>query len=160
MDITVYDRKTGEIAYICSCGEDDLYKNYDSATQNFILNHYSSLEGYVDVKASEFVSFPYKPSIYYVFDWKTKQWVYQNKEQVDQTCAEINGLAGAKITLKYPIYAQLNIGRTPEADAMYAWIDSIRALANEYRADVLNAKSEAEIDAFFAEYKVKLDAIQ
>lgn len=159
-DFTVYSRKTGEIAFICSCSDDVIHDNYDSKTQNFILGHYDADKGYVDVKLSEFVPFPYKPSQYYVFDWKTKEWVYQGTEQKNDTFNNINNLAGVKITLKYPIYAQLNIGRTPEADAMYAWIDSVRALADQYRTDVLNAKSEAEIDTLFAEYKIKLDAIQ
>ena len=160
LDITVYSRSTGEIAQISSCDYDLIHHYYDSATQNFILGHYSSNDGYVDVKKSVFVEYPPKPSEFYVFDYKTKEWVYLQDFQKETYFNQVNNLAGNKITGKYPIYAQLNIGRTPEAQVMYDYIDAVRALANEYRDKIVAAKSESGIDKLMAEYIVKLDAIQ
>lgn len=158
LDITVYNKSTGEIDHISSCDESLVSHYYDSATQNFILGHYS--DGYIDVKKSIFVEFPPKPSEFYVFDYKTKEWVYLQDFQKETYFNQVNSLAGNKITMKYPIYAQLNIGRTPEAQVMYDFIDAVRSLANEYRDKIIAAKTESIIDSLMAEYISKLDAIQ
>ena len=49
---------------------------------------------------------------------------------------QVNQLASDKITAIYPIYKQLNVARTSEAEAMNIWIDSVRALAQTAKADI------------------------
>ena len=160
MEFTVYNKKTGEIAIICSCPNDDVNNNYNQDSQDYVSGFFDGTLGYIDVKKKEFILFPDKPSGNCKWSYDLKKWVYNNQEYIDFICSQINALAGNKITLKYPIYLQLNTARTPDADAMYAWIDSIRSLANEYRSKIVVLTDANDIDLAFNEYKVKLDSIQ
>jgi hypothetical protein len=49
-------------------------------------------------------------------------------EHRESYLATVNQMASDKITARYPLYKQLNIARTSDAEIMNTWIDSIRAL--------------------------------
>lgn len=61
---------------------------------------------------------------------------------------KVNASAGLKVTSIYPIYKQLNISRTPEspeAVAMFTYIDSIRSLSNIANFSITSATDIAQI---------------
>jgi ABC-type Na+ transport system ATPase subunit NatA len=66
--------------------------------------------------------------------------------------ATINQMASDKITAKYPIYKQLNIARTSDAEIMNTWVDSIRALAQAAKAVIHAAPSIVEIRAAITDF--------
>lgn len=73
---------------------------------------------------------------YYVLDGVlTKKPVIEipiNKQK-EATTILVNKLASDKILTIYPMYKQINLGRTPdstEAVTMYAYIDLVRSLSN------------------------------
>ena len=72
---------------------------------------------------------------------------------------EINRLAGDKIILIYPIYKQLNIGRSVDAPLMWAWIDSVRDLSNAENSAVNLAADSASIQSVIAGFKAALEML-
>jgi len=63
---------------------------------------------------------------------------------------KVNALASDRILIKFPFYLQNNIGRNPtsiEAISMFAWIDSVRALANIAKVEISTASNMVEIRA-------------
>lgn len=102
---------------------------------------------------------PIKPSLYHIWDIYSEQWIepagYLQTIQIDAS-KQINQLASQKILLKYPIYKQLNIGRTPEAQVMYDWIDNIRNLSNIANASIEQAATQDEITTIVDDFKTEL----
>lgn len=65
---------------------------------------------------------------------------------------QVNQLASDKITAIYPIYKQLNVARTSEAEAMNIWIDSVRALAQTTKLAINAATSIVEIRSAISDF--------
>lgn len=68
-------------------------------------------------------------------------------EHIKEYTLKVNQLAGDKITAKYPIYKQLNVARTSDAETMNVWIDNVRALAQTAKLAINAATSIVEIRA-------------
>jgi hypothetical protein len=71
----------------------------------------------------------------------------------------VNALAGDKITALYPIYKQLNVARTVDAQVMYDWIDSIRLLSNTTNDGIALAETVAEIRALESSFAEQLNLL-
>lgn len=83
-------------------------------------------------------------------------------EQKQEFIAEVNKLAGDKILSLYPIYKQINLGRTPEAQEtidMYAYIDGIRNHSNEANNGIILTTSIAEIRVLVDQFKSYLESL-
>lgn len=76
-----------------------------------------------------------------------------------EAITEINTLAGDKITALYPLYKQLNVARTADAQVMYAWIDSIRLLSNATNDGIALAETVSEIRALESQFSEQLDLL-
>ena len=113
-------------------------------------------------KNNEFKQLPPKPSQYHIWNLQTEQWEepdgYLQTIRADGN-KQINQLSSQKILSKYPIYKQLNIGRTPEAQVMYDWIDNIRSLSNIATASIAQAVTQEEITAIADNFKTELGNI-
>ena len=90
---------------------------------------------------------------YATWDSTTSTWVdpldILDLQKADAVI-EVDSSASVKILAIYPLYKQNNISRLPtseEALAMYAYIDSIRALAQTAKAAINAATSIVEIKA-------------
>ena len=66
-------------------------------------------------------------------------------EHIKESILVINQLASDKILAKYPLYRQLNIARTTDAEIMNTWIDQVRELAVIAKAEISIAPSIVEI---------------
>jgi len=73
--------------------------------------------------------------------------------------ATVNQMASDKITAKYPIYKQLNIARTSDAEIMNTWIDSIRALAQVTKTAINAATTIVDIRTAQATFIAALAAL-
>jgi hypothetical protein len=71
----------------------------------------------------------------------------------------VNKMASDKITAKYPIYKQLNVARTADAEAMNVWIDSIRALAQTAKTAIAGATTIVGIRTAQDAYVTALSAL-
>ena len=76
-----------------------------------------------------------------------------------EAITEINTLAGDKITALYPLYKQLNIARTANAQVMYDWIDSIRLLSNTTNDGIASAETVSEIRTLEHQFSEQLDLL-
>ena len=113
-------------------------------------------------KAGIFKQLPPRTDFYLVSNLELEQWVepegYLQTIRADGS-KQINQLASQKILSKYPIYRQLNIGRTSEAQVMYDWIDNIRDLSNIATANITQAVTQEEITAIADNFKTELGNI-
>jgi len=138
--------------------EKDLYTSFKTAHPAGYVK--DDLWEYIDIILAGASSTA--PSKYATWDANTKTW-QDPANIVDLTKADtiidINTLAGDKITSKYPIYRQINIARTTEAEAMYVWIDSVRAAAQAAKTEIGAATSIADIRAAEAAFNVALEAL-
>lgn len=105
---------------------------------------------------------PAKPSQYHIWNLETEQW--QEPEGYLQTIQsdgnkQINQLASQKILSKYPIYKQLNLARTEEAQVMYSWIDNIRNLSNIANTNIEASTTLEQINSIVANFKTELGNI-
>lgn len=66
-------------------------------------------------------------------------------DHIKEVTLTVNQLAGDKILAKYPLYRQINIARTTDAEVMYEWIDQVRVLAQATKTDISIAPSIVEI---------------
>lgn len=127
---------------------------YGGEFDSNFANKYFSLGKFIDI--------PPKPNDYSEFNWQTKQWVavdsWLDKAKADSV-KQINQAASQKILSKYPIYKQLNIGRTPEAQVMYDWIDNVRNLSNIATASIEQAMTQEQIDSIVDNFKTELGNI-
>lgn len=113
-------------------------------------------------KDGKVLPLPLKPDNYHTWNSFLEQW--QKPEGYLQTIQsdgskQINQQASQKILSKYPIYKQLNIGRTPEAQVMYDWIDNIRNLSNIATANITQAVTQDEITTIVDNFKTELGNI-
>ena len=76
-----------------------------------------------------------------------------------EAISEINVLAGDKITALYPLYKQLNVARTADAQVMYDWIDSIRLLSNTTNDGIALAETVAAIRSLEHQFSEQLDLL-
>ena len=84
------------------------------------------------------------------------------EEHKIEAIARVNAKAGDKITILYPIYRQLNIGREPtssEAITMYTYIDSIRDLSNTATNSINLATTVAQVREIEATFTTSLLSI-
>jgi hypothetical protein len=81
-----------------------------------------------------------------------------DEHRADYT-ATANQMASDKITAKYPLYKQLNVARTPDAEAMNTWIDVVRAIAQAAKTEINVAPSIVEIRAAVSEFKSSLELL-
>ena len=113
-------------------------------------------------KDGDFKQLPTKPSQYHIWNLQTEQWEepdgYLQTIRADGN-KQINQAASQKILSKYPIYKQLNIGRTPEAQVMYDWIDNVRNLSNIATANITQAVTQDEITTIVDNFKTELGNI-
>ena len=83
-------------------------------------------------------------------------------EHIQNYTLEVNKLAGDKILAIYPFYLQHNISRdvnSLEAISMFAWIDSIRDLANTAKASIATATTIVDIRTAMTVYTDSLHLI-
>ena len=80
-------------------------------------------------------------------------------EQQSEYIALINDLAGQKITVKYPIYKQLNVSRTTDVTTMNTWIDSIRELAQTAKIAIKAAPTIVEIRAAKVAFEIAIETL-
>lgn len=69
--------------------------------------------------------------------------------------AIINSDSFNKITLKYPLYLQLNIEREPDEVAktsMYTYIDTIRGFANIAKANISSSISVSDMRIIYSNF--------
>lgn len=76
-----------------------------------------------------------------------------------EAITEINTLAGDKITALYPLYKQLNVARTANAQVMYDWIDSIRLLSNTTNDGIALAETVSAIRVLESQFSEQLDLL-
>ena len=127
----------------------DLYKDFRAKyPTGYVLDN---LWLYVDAIRSGATSPP--ASKYAKWDSVTNTWVdpldILDLQKADAVL-KVDNSASVKILAIYPLYKQNNISRLPtseEALAMYAYIDSIRALAQTAKAVINAATSIVEIRA-------------
>lgn len=81
------------------------------------------------------------------------------EEHIKEATLAVNKLASDKILAKYPLYRQLNVIRTSDAEIMNAWIDNIRALAQTAKASISTAPSIVEIRSVTALFVDNLQLI-
>ena len=151
----------GQILRVVDCPETMLIAQKQE--NEFILFGEADLyTQYIDVETAEIRDIPPKPNDYSDFNWETKQWELDPdwviKARVNST-EKINQFASQKILSKYPIYKQLNIGRTSEAQVMYDWIDNIRNLSNIATASIAQAVTQEEITPIVDNFKTELGNI-
>ena len=103
-----------------------------------------------------------KPNDYSEFNWQTKQWDtladWLDKAKADAV-KQINQAASQKILSKYPIYKQLNLARTDEAQVMYDWIDNIRNLSNIANANIETSTTLEQINSIVDNFKTEVGNI-
>lgn len=167
--LTFVNKDTGVVAYVAEMLPGDItYKDGD-IVDNFIVK----LDGFSHLlseelcrnyyyKNNEFKQLPTKPSQYHIWNLQTEQW--EEPDGYLQTIQsegnkQINQLSSQKILSKYPIYKQLNIGRTPEAQVMYDWIDNVRNLSNIATANITQAVTQDEITTIVDNFKTELGNI-
>lgn len=123
-------------------------------SDNLLLNSY--------YKNNEFKQLPTKPSQHHIWNLTLEQW--EEPEGYLQTIqseaiVQVNQLSSQKILSKYPIYKQLNIGRTPEAQVMYDWVDNVRNLSNIADANIETSTTLEQINSTVDNFKTELGNI-
>lgn len=93
--------------------------------------------------------------------WNSEEFKFEvSMENVRlQYNLQINQLASQKILSKYPIYKQLNLARTDDAQVMYSWIDNIRNLSNIANANIETSTTLEQINAIVDNFKTELGNI-
>lgn len=123
-------------------------------SDNLLLNSY--------YKNNEFKQLPTKPSQHHIWNLALEQWEepegYLQTIQSDGS-KQINQAASQKILSKYPIYKQLNLARTEEAQVMYSWIDNIRNLSNIANANIEASTTLEQINSIVENFKTELGNI-
>jgi hypothetical protein len=79
--------------------------------------------------------------------------------QKQEAITAVNTLAGDKITALYPLYKQLNVARTVDAQVMYDWIDSIRLLSNTANDGIVLAETVSEIRVLESQFATQLNLL-
>lgn len=148
MKYFIYNLITGKIRSTFSGPTEFLeYQLQDNEDYIPAIDNIDDSTHYVDINKLELIPMPVKPHNYAEFNWETKQWESKNDYIISvQTDSkqEVNKIAAPTIIIKYPMYKQMNIGRdpsSPEAIAMYEWIDGIRAESNRINTLIDNSNS-------------------
>lgn len=165
--VAFINNETHLIEYIASPAVDSLYTDgavYGVCTARFIPINSNDIE-YLETQHWEIDSF--KPHNRKQFDyqiWDNVNFIWKlpdNYVEIIQNKAieETNQLASQKILSKYPIYKQLNLARTDDAQVMYSWIDNIRNLSNIATANIEQAVTQEEITTIVDNFKTELGNI-
>jgi hypothetical protein len=72
---TIFSKNTGAIRVVLNCSEIDLPLNYDAEKESFLQENIDGSKYYIDVLTNALVEIPEKPSLWFDFDFNTKQWV-------------------------------------------------------------------------------------
>ncbi len=139
----------------------DLYRDFRSKHPNgYVLD---DLWEYVDAVRSGADSTAQNK--YATWDSTTNSWVdpldILDLQKADAVL-EVDSLASVRILASYPLYKQNNISRLPtseEALTMYAYIDSIRALAQTYKAAINAATSIVEIRLAISDFTSVINTV-
>jgi hypothetical protein len=117
------------------------------------------------VKEGVFNLLPAKDTEYLVWDLASESWLepvgYLDTLKTTNT-VEVNRLAGDKILSIYPFYLQHNIGRdivSAEAVTMFAYIDSIRALADAAKISIAASTTLKDIRTIMNAYSADIKLI-
>jgi hypothetical protein len=72
---TIFSKNTGAIRVVLNCSEIDLPLNYDAEKESFLQENIDGSKYYIDVLTNALVAIPERPSLWFDFDFTTKQWV-------------------------------------------------------------------------------------
>lgn len=161
-DYIIFDKLNGKPRQSVSCDSGQIFSQLLENNDSFIEveTFYNITEIWIAGEEIKFI--PPKPDNYSEFNWQTKQWDaladWLDKAKADAV-KQINHLASQKILSKYPIYKQLNIARTDDAQVMYSWIDNIRNLSNIANANIETSTTLEQINSIVDNFKTELGNI-
>lgn len=82
-DISIFEQSTGRILRAVRINEDQV-KLQLGDNEDFVDGLFDNTQYYVDLESKVVTSVPQKPGEFFVFNFETKQWQYDQKQLVQQ----------------------------------------------------------------------------